>query len=89
MFISETHQDVQELVFWGKLEVVQICHSKFSKSFTLAGALEWKLVRSVPQGTTWHPATDGLSGTDVYGVETDLSQPFSKQFDNVEFNQVF
>lgn len=58
------------------------------KIFITAGDLEWKLVRSVPQGTTWHPATDGLQGTDVYGVETDLSQPFSKQFDNVDFNQV-
>ncbi len=27
----------------------------------------WALVRRVRQGTTWHPATDNLQGTDVYG----------------------
>jgi hypothetical protein len=27
----------------------------------------WALVRRVSQGLTWHPATDDLRGTDVYG----------------------
>ncbi len=27
----------------------------------------WALVRRVRQGTRWHPATDDLRGTDVYG----------------------
>jgi hypothetical protein len=27
----------------------------------------WVLVRRVKQGSTWHPATDNLRGTDVYG----------------------
>jgi hypothetical protein len=26
------------------------------------------LVRRVKQGSTWHPATDNLRGTDVYGT---------------------
>ena len=42
----------------------------------------------MPEGATWHPATDGLQGTDVYGNENDLTQPFSKKFDDLEFNQV-
>ncbi len=29
----------------------------------------WWLVRRVKQGTTWHPATDDLRGTDVYGLD--------------------
>ena len=28
----------------------------------------WALVRRVKQGTTWHPATDDLAGTAVYGT---------------------
>ena len=28
----------------------------------------WRLVRRVAAGNTWHPATDRLSGTDVYGT---------------------
>jgi hypothetical protein len=28
----------------------------------------WALVRRVKQGSTWHPATDDLKGTDVYGT---------------------
>ena len=28
----------------------------------------WALVRRVKQGSTWHPATDDLMGTDVYGT---------------------
>jgi hypothetical protein len=29
---------------------------------------DWTLVRRVPAGNAWHPATDGLVGTDVYGT---------------------
>ena len=28
----------------------------------------WLLVRRVQQGSTWHPATDDLRGTDLYGI---------------------
>jgi hypothetical protein len=28
----------------------------------------WVLVRRVKQGSSWHPATDNLRGTDVYGT---------------------
>jgi hypothetical protein len=28
----------------------------------------WVLVRRVKQGASWHPATDDLAGTDVYGT---------------------
>jgi hypothetical protein len=35
-----------------------------------AGTYEsgWTLVRRVPAGNAWHPATDGLVGTVVYGT---------------------
>jgi hypothetical protein len=42
----------------------------------------WALVRRVKQGATWHPATDTLHGTDVYGspdiptADTTFSVPF-------------
>jgi hypothetical protein len=42
----------------------------------------WALVRRVKQGSAWHPATDNLAGTDVYGTAnsgtaTTFSFPFS------------
>ncbi len=43
----------------------------------------WALVRRVRQGTTWHPATDNLRGTDVYGTaststsDSTFSLPFA------------
>ncbi len=33
----------------------------------------WALVRRVRQGTTWHPATDNLQGTDTYGTSGNSS----------------
>ena len=30
----------------------------------------WTLVRHVPNETTWHPSSDQLQGTDVYGVSS-------------------
>jgi hypothetical protein len=43
----------------------------------------WVLVRRVKQGSTWHPATDNLRGTDSYGSygtatsDASFSVPFS------------
>ena len=48
----------------------------------------WKLVRHVPQGTTWHLATDQLTGTDVYGDPNDMSQAFSIDWSNEEYTEV-
>ena len=39
--------------------------------YTFGGAIgndQWKLVRRVKAGSTWHPATDQFEGTDVYGT---------------------
>ena len=47
----------------------------------------WELVRYVPQGSTWHPATDQLNGTQAYGTFGDLSQAFSKTW-TTNFNEV-
>ena len=41
-----------------------------------AGALDWQLVRHTP-GPAWHPATDSLLGTAVYGDPAQTAQPFS------------
>ena len=49
----------------------------------------WRLVRHVPEGNKWHPATDQLKGTDVYGDKNDKSQPFSVKWDTEEYDQVF
>jgi hypothetical protein len=43
------------------LAFVPICDNDFEGG-------GWWLVRRVKQGTTWHPATDDLRGTDVYGL---------------------
>ena len=49
----------------------------------------WTLVRRVKKGTTWHPATDSLAGTDEYGTpghET-TDDSFSVLFNDTLFNQ--
>ena len=46
----------------------------------------WKLVRRVKAGNTWHPATDRLLGTDVYGTydpSDAADSTFSIQFDTL------
>ena len=53
-----------------------------------ASPTSWKLVRHVPQGATWHPASDSLKGVDEYGDENDPSQAFSKRWDTEEYTQV-
>jgi hypothetical protein len=47
----------------------------------------WKLVRRVKAGTQWHPATDRLQGTDVYGTPSSATadETFSVEFG--EFDQ--
>ena len=41
----------------------------------------WRLVRHLPPtSTTWHPATDDLTGTNVYGDSNDYSSAWSVPF---------
>ena len=50
--------------------------------------LGWELVRRVKSGNSWHPATDQLRGTDVYGTfvnDGSVDSTFSIAFD---INQV-
>ena len=47
----------------------------------------WRHVRHVPAGNTWHPATDQLKGTDVYGDSTNDGVAWSKKFSDVPFDQ--
>ena len=53
-----------------------------------ASASSWRLVRHVPEGNTWHTATDKLRGTDEYGDKDDSLQPFSIKWDTEDYNQV-
>ena len=46
------------------------------------------MFRHVPEGGTWHPASDALRGTDEYGDKDDPTQPFSLKWDTVVYNQV-
>eukprot|EP00656_Telonema_subtile_P007708 TRINITY_DN13620_c0_g2_i4.p1 TRINITY_DN13620_c0_g2~~TRINITY_DN13620_c0_g2_i4.p1 ORF type:complete len:3743 (-),score=834.31 TRINITY_DN13620_c0_g2_i4:156-11384(-) len=51
----------------------------------------WELVRRVKPGNRWHPASDNLKGTEVYGkaaTEYPLSDlTFSVKFDDKDFDQ--
>jgi hypothetical protein len=51
----------------------------------------WSLVRRVQAGTTWHPATDHLQGTDVYGTfinDYAADSTFSIKFSGQDYNEV-
>ena len=41
----------------------------------------WKLVRHLPPGAAWHPATDQLRGTETYGTAGDDNMAWSVLFD--------
>jgi hypothetical protein len=42
----------------------------------------WVRVRHIPSGKSWHPATDLLAGTDVYGDQNDDTNAWSIGFEN-------
>ena len=49
----------------------------------------WIKVRHLPNGIKkWHPATDLMRGSDVYGDQTDNSIAWSIKFDNIKFDQL-
>jgi len=69
----------------GSSETVEVFVSDhISQQYILSGD-PWRLVRHVPEGIVWHPATDGLLGTDVYGDPKNMEKPFSIKFG--DFNQ--
>ena len=45
----------------------------------------WTLVRRVKPGNTWHPSTDGLTGTDVYGKMPSAGASTSDSTFSIEF----
>ena len=47
----------------------------------------WREVRSIPVRNNWHPATDKLVGSHVYGEAYSTTEPWSVKFDNVQFDQ--
>lgn len=53
----------------------------------------WTLVRRVRPGDTWHPSSDRLAGTDVYGVKplngaNQADATFSIKFDDWTFDEI-
>jgi hypothetical protein len=48
----------------------------------------WEARRYVPGGSygKWHPSTDQLVGTDVYGVKGCTTHPWSEEFKSIEFD---
>ena len=48
----------------------------------------WKKVRHVPATGNWHPASDHLAGSEVYGDSTDDSVAWSIKFDDLEFEEM-
>jgi len=47
----------------------------------------WELVRWVPPGDNWHPATDQLNGTEEYGDPANRKKAFSVKFHQKDFDQ--
>ena len=43
----------------------------------------------MPGTGNWHPATDHLAGTEVYGVPSDDASPWSTKFDHLPNNEGF
>jgi len=46
----------------------------------------WRLVRYMPGGRAFHPATDNLAGNDVYGDPSDMSAAWSVRFNTIRSN---
>jgi hypothetical protein len=49
----------------------------------------WEAKRYVPGNVygKWHPATDDLVGTDVYGTRGCTTQPWSEEFKSIDFDE--
>ena len=48
---------------------------------------DWKKVRFVPSGSTWHPAKDNLAGTELaYGDSNSNSAAWNIPFSNIDFS---
>jgi hypothetical protein len=58
----------------------------FAKDIDSGG---WNARRYVPGDDygKWHPATDQLVGTDVYGIKGCTTQPWSEEFTSSKFDQ--
>jgi hypothetical protein len=90
-YILELLDSKMNVLFQRKLNSDAVQSFKFSgiptyqcqQSFLGGG---WVLVRRVKAGSTWHPATDDLTGNDVYGTygnstsDSTFSVPFSSFF---------
>ena len=49
---------------------------------------QWRMVRHVPKGGTWHPANDMLRGTHQYGDPNNMNSAWSKYWYNQDFDQI-
>jgi hypothetical protein len=61
-----------------------------SGTFTSATLLDgggWTVRRFVPGNGKWHPATDQLVGTDVYGLAGSSIDAWSIEYKSIDFDQ--
>jgi hypothetical protein len=49
----------------------------------------WEARRYVPGSSygKWHPSSDQMVGTDIYGVKGCTTQPWSEEFKSIDFDQ--
>jgi hypothetical protein len=61
-----------------------------SDAFNIATQLDgggWTVRRFVPGNGKWHPATDYLVGTDVYGTAGSSTEAWSLEYKSSDFDQ--
>jgi hypothetical protein len=69
---------------------VMIRNKAMSDIFTFATQLDgggWTVRRFVPGNGKWHPATDYLVGTDVYGTTGSTTDAWSIEYKSDDFDQ--
>jgi hypothetical protein len=78
-----SHASSQNLDFYVKLTNTQATFLDTAQKQAVAktGVTGWRLVRYLPPtATEWHPATDNLQGTDMYGTAFDFDNAWSVEF---------
>jgi hypothetical protein len=67
--------------------IVNMCNSKSSIGSCPRELCGWREVRSIPSNRgSWHPATDKLTGSSVYGTAYRSNEAWSVKFDNTHFD---
>lgn len=59
-----------------------------TNAFSISDLSAWTKVRHSPATGNWHPATDNLAGSEVYGDSTDDAVAWSTKFDDLKFTEM-